>query len=292
MPATDDHYLSALREALRDLDPVQIQEAVQEARSEVERILEPLSWEQPGLAPEAALARVEASLGTPEAFAARFRRARQLPAPCPLSPETASVAPWPGFFEVLAEPHAYLSLLLLGGLLPLSILVFVWVSTGLSLALGLLVIGVGFPLLVLVLGSFRALGWAHARVLEVLTGIPAPKRLPLLPRVPGFWKKLGALFTEGLTWRALLLLLLLLPLGITYFVLLVTGTSLALGTLLLPLAHVSGDLGLEVFGKGVPLWASGGLSFLGGLMLVGLLHGGLALGRLHGRLSRRLLLGE
>lgn len=294
MHATPDSYLSALRESLADLDPALAAEALQAARGDLEAFLEQLSWQSPGLALEETMARAEAVLGSPEAFAAKFPMEKGWPLGGSLRPRPKDRRPpeWPGFFEILAEPRAYTSLVLLGLIFPLGIFAFTWVSTGLSLALGLLVIVLGFPLLVLVLGSFRALGLAHGRLVEALTGLPMPRRLVLLPRTPGFWKKLAALFTEGLTWRSLALLVLLLPLGITYFVFLVTGLALALSTLLLPLAHFSGAFGCELSGSEPPLWASGGLSFLGALMLVAMLHAGLALGRFHATLSRRVLLGE
>lgn len=283
MHPSAEPYLNALREALAEADAAQVRQALREARAALEEVLESLSWERPGLPPEETEARLESALGSPGRFAARFAAPTD---PIPRAMQTAKA--WPGFFEVLKEPRAYTGLLFLGLLFPIGILAFTWVSTLLSLSIGLLALFIGFPLLILTLASCRALGSLHGRLLEALTGFWMPRSLEALPKVPGFWKKLGALFTEGLTWRSIGLLLLLLPLGITYFTLVLSGLTLALALMLLPLATLSAEVGME---GALPLWAAGGISFLGALLLVALLHLSLALGRFHAHLSRRVLLG-
>lgn len=206
----------------------------------------------------------------------------------PSAPPARSAESWPGLFEILTCPRAYTSLLLLGLIFPFGLAVFIWVVTALSLSLGLLVLIIGFPLLVLALGSFRALARLHDLLVEALTGQALPPAFPVLPRAEGFWKRLGLLFTDSGTWRALLLLLCLFPLGIAYFAVLVTGFSLSVALTLAPLVQPWADLGLACGRVPLPLWAAAGLSALGLMLGIGLLHLGLALGRFQALLSRGL----
>jgi len=297
MFAQPEAYLDALRTALSGQDPAQVQDALREARSRIQREGDRLAWEAPDLEGQARLDRIIAALGTPEAFAEAFRQrervvteAFQAPED---DPEPNDPAPWPSFFGILAEPRAYGALFYLFSALITGIFYFTWVVTGLSLSLSLLFLVVGFPLLVLVLGSFRALAHVEGRLVEGLLGIRMPRRPPVLPKGKGFWERLGQLFTEAATWRAAAYLLLHMALGITYFTLLLTLLVICAAFLVIPLAFYGGLVSWDPmpFTQPPPPWLSVGLGFLGGLGLLGTLHLSLALGRLHGRYAKWLLVG-
>lgn len=143
--------------------------------------------------------------------------------------------PWPGLFEVALEPAAYgaLAWQLLG--LPLGILGFTWVATGLSLSLGLAIIGVGLFLGLAYLLACRGLAWADARVAAGLAGQKAPDAAPI-PEGRGFWDRLGQLLKDPASWGAQAFLLLRLPLGIAAFTALITLLCFALSALVFGLA--------------------------------------------------------
>ena len=109
--------------------------------------------------------------------------------------------PWPGLLEVALEPAAYgaLAWQLLG--LPLGIFGFTWVATGLSLSLGLAVIGVGLVLGLAYLLACRGLALAGARVAAGLAGQAGPGADPV-PAGPGFWNRLGQLLRDPASWGA------------------------------------------------------------------------------------------
>lgn len=297
MFAHPEAYLEALKAAFGNQDPAQVQDALREARSRIQRESDRLAWEAPDLAGAERMDRIVLALGSPEAFAETFRQRERVISEAFQAPETDTEPEfpqaWPTFFGILVEPRAYGALFYLFSALITGIFYFTWVITGLSLSLSLLFLVVGFPLLVLVLGSFRALAHLEGRLVEGLLGIRMPRRPPVLPKGKGFWERLGQLFTEAATWRAGAYLLFHMVLGIIYFTLLLSLFLIFLAFLVIPLALYGGFLAWDPmpFSQPPPPWLSVGLGFLGGLGLVGLLHLSLALGRLHGRYAKWLLIG-
>ncbi len=299
MPETLDAYLEALKVALAGSDRALVQDALFDARNRLNRELGRLSWEEPLLPADQALARAIAILGTPEQAAEAYRQRENLvaevlrPAPIAQEPER----PWPSLFGVFKDPRAYTSVLYLLLSFVTGIFAFVWVTTGLSLSIGLLVILIGFPLLLVFLGSVRALGLAEGRLVEALLDVRMPRRPPLLPEGLRWTQRLSNLFRDGYTWTSLLYLLLMLPLGIMHFTLTLVSFVLSFSLMAVPFAKLCGDFGgeMEVFGKVYgpdvmpPLWILVGIAFLGILALAGSLHLALAQGRLQGWLARQLL---
>lgn len=301
-------YLDELQRALAGADRALVQDALWDAKREVESQLASLAWLDPTLGHEEALHKALETLGSPEEAAARYRERERVadealrPAPMPERPElpTEPPRPWPSFFGILQEPKAYTSMLYLLLSLATGIFYFVWTITGLSLSLGLLVLVVGFPLLALFLGSFRALTLGEGRLVEALLDVRMPRRPTLLPEGRTWMERLGNLFRDGYTWRSLAYLVAMLPLGILYFTALVAGLSASLALLSVPVFSAllgRGCNGEIVVGPSMvydsghlpPLWLAVGVGFLGFFALIGALHGALALGRLHGRLARFLL---
>lgn len=299
MPETLDAYLEALKVALAGSDRAVVQDALFDARNRLNRELGRLSWEEPLLPADQALARAIAILGTPEQAAEAYRQRENLvaevlrPAPIAQEPER----PWPSLFGVFKDPRAYTSVLYLLLSFVTGIFAFVWVTTGLSLSIGLLVIIIGFPLLLFFLGSVRALGLAEGRLVEALLDVRMPRRPPLMPEGLRWTQRLANLFRDGYTWSSLLYLLLMLPLGIMHFTLTLVSFVLSFSLMAVPFAKLCGDFGgeMEVFGKVYgpdvmpPLWILVGIAFLGILALAASLHLALAQGRLQGWLARQLL---
>jgi hypothetical protein len=132
--------------------------------------------------------------------------------------------------------QTYLNLLYLLLAFPLGIAYFVFLTFGLSLAGGMLVIFVGVPIFMGVLYACLRLG-AFERLLArnmLRLSIPSP---PGLVSGPGFWPKLKALFGSSTTWKSLLYLLLKFPFGIAAFTVLVTAFSLSGALIVAPLTY-------------------------------------------------------
>jgi hypothetical protein len=141
-----------------------------------------------------------------------------------------------GFFEVVTSPHSYLNLLYLILSLPLGIFYFSFLTSGLSLGLGTLIIGVGIFILLAVLAAARGLASLERALARAFldTQIEGHGRIPLAWEHP--LRSLKETLTDSGTWKGILFLLIKLPLGIVSFVLTITLTALTLSLLLTPLA--------------------------------------------------------
>ena len=111
--------------------------------------------------------------------------------------------------------------------------------TGLSLSLGLAILIIGLPFFLGFIGITRVISLAEGRLLEAVSG----ERMPRRPAHPGAQVGLVARIMEMLrdarTWTTLIYLVAMLPLGIVYFVTAVTGLSVAVSFILLPVVGVS-----------------------------------------------------
>lgn len=138
------------------------------------------------------------------------------------------------FFGVVAQPRTWLNVAYLWLALPLGLVYFVFLSVGLSLGLSLVVVWVGIPILLVVVGAWWLFG-AFERVLaNYLLGVevaPSPRSWELYDTV---WGRLKGHFVAGATWRDLLYLFAKLPLGIVSFVLAMTALATTAWLLAMP----------------------------------------------------------
>ncbi|HZH43594.1 MAG TPA: sensor domain-containing protein [Lysobacter sp.] len=290
LPTTIPAYLDQLREALRGSDPALIQDALYDA----EEYLRSELAEQPGRSEAEVIASVAGSYGAPEEVAEIYRdteskvqTALRPPAP---PPRRSSLG---RFFGVAAEPRTYGALFYMLLSLATGIFYFTWVVTGLSLSAGMLVLVVGVPLLILFLGSVRALSLVEGRLVEVMLGERMPRRPLYAARTQPWFERIKAMFTDPRTWGTLLYFALMMPLGIVYFTLAVTGLSVSLSLIAAPVALMLGvyDVldanGITLIGADPwtwPLWM-----LLGVVLLFATLHLARGIGTLHAQLAKHLL---
>ena len=291
LPTTIPQYLEQLRAALRGADPAMIQDALYDA----EEYLRSELAEQAGKSEAEVIASVASSYGAPEEVAEIYRDTevtvnRALRAPA--SPKRKSLLGQ--FFGVAVDPRTYGALFYLLLSLATGVIYFTVVTTGISLSLGLLILIIGIPLLVLFLGLIRVLSLVEGRIVEVLLGERMPRRPLYTQRGKGWLERIKEMFTDGRTWTAMLYFLLMMPLGTAYFTIAVTGLSVAVSMILLPIGLFFG-LGSHLFVDGVDLvYTSEPWTFplvvLGGVLLLFVtLHLARAIGKLHGLLAKHLL---
>ncbi len=126
----------------------------------------------------------------------------------------------PSFVETVLHPfverRTYLALLyaLLG--LPLGIFYFVFIVTGLSLGLGLLITLAGIPVLVLTLAGCRGLAQLERTLAVSLLGASMP-RVSSERDGGSLWRRLIRELRSGATWRELTYLLIRFVTGIASF---------------------------------------------------------------------------
>lgn len=134
---------------------------------------------------------------------------------------------WRSLLRPLTTARGYTALThhLIG--LPLGILYFTWLVTGLSTGLGLAITLIGIPLLTLVLASVRPLLAGERAMANALLGAEIPSA-PLAPRGEGWIGRLKAYWTDSATWRGIAYLLARFPVGIFTFTVAVATYASAL----------------------------------------------------------------
>ena len=300
LPTTIPEYLEQLRAALRGADPAMIQDALYDA----EEYLRSELAEQSGKSEAEVIASVAGSYGAPEEVAEIYRDTevtvnRALRAPA--VPKRKSLLG--RFFGVIVDPRTYGALFYMLLSLATGIVYFTVVVTGASLSAGLMVLIIGIPLLVLFLALIRVLSLVEGRIVEVLLGERMPRRPLYTQRGKGWLERIKEIFTDGRTWTAMLYFLLMLPLGIAYFTVAVTGLTMAVAFIAAPLAAWLGIANIRSDVDGWMLIGDAGngittsvhawelpLLFVGGfLLLFVMLHLVKGIGKLHGLLAKHLL---
>ncbi len=300
LPTTIPGYLQQLREALRGADPAMIQDALYDA----EEYLRSELAEQAGRSEAEVIASVAGSYGAPAEVAEIYRDTeitvnRALRAP--IAPKRKSL---PGqFFGVIVDPRTYGALFYMLLSLATGIVYFTVVTTGLSLSLGLMILIIGIPLLVLFLGLIRVLSLVEGRIVEVLLGERMPRRPLYTQRNKTWLQRIGDMFTDGRTWTAMLYFVLMLPLGVAYFTVAVTGLATSISLMGAPIAVWLGLADVQSNSNGFLLWGTTGNGLVtnlatwhlplvlvaGFLLFFVTLHLAKFIGGLHGTLAKHLL---
>jgi len=302
MATTVPEYLDQLRAALAGADPAMIQDAQYDA----EEYLRSELAAQPGRSEAEVIASVAGSYGAPEEVAEIYRDTevtvnRALRPP--LAPKRNSVLGQ--FFGVIVDPRTYGALFYMLLSLATGIVYFTVVTTGVSLSLGLMILIIGIPLLVLFLGLVRVLSLLEGRIVEVLLGERMPRRPLYTQQGKGWLERIKEMFTDGRTWTAMLYFLLMMPLGILYFTIAVTGLATSLSLMAAPIAVWTGLADVQmtqnefnvlaITGPGTDLTTSLGMwslpvALVGGFLLFFVtLHVAKGIGKLHGLLAKHLL---
>ncbi len=316
LPQTIVEYLEQLRNELRGADPAMIQDALYDAEEHLRAELA----EHPELSEAQMLAGVAGSYGAPaevadiyrakdEIVQSTLRPGNWMPVAANQdfvsstsavdSPRATATAPsQPGalrrFFAVGADPRSYACLFYMLLSLATGIFYFTWATVGLSLSAGLSILIIGLPFIVLFFGSVRVLALVEGRLIEATLGVRMPRRTRYTDKSMSIWQRIGAMFTDPRTWLTVLYMLLMMPLGIAYFTIAVTGLSVSLALIFAPLLQLIGIPGVTFSVSGdsswdAPLWLSPVLVCLGIALLFLTLHLARGIGYLHGRFARSLL---
>ncbi len=290
-PKTIPEYLDRLRHELRDADPALLQDALYDA----EEYLRSELAENPGTDEATLLANIASSYGAPDEVAAIYRdtevKVSRALSPPPVAPRRSLAGQ---FFGVATDTRAWTALFYMLLSMATGVVYFTVVTTGLSLSLGLAILIIGIPFAILFIGIVRLLALVEGRLVEVMLGERMPRRplyaergLPLLTRI-------GRMFTDPRTWSTMLYMLLMLPLGITYFTVAVTGLSVSLALIFGAVAMGLHLMGADIFSvhwyvDTPALWELPTALVLGVLGLFVTLHVARLVGMGHGLLAKHLL---
>jgi uncharacterized membrane protein len=296
-PETVREYLNALTSALRaqKCPPGLIADALNDCEEHLRNEIA----QNPGVPEAEVLASVIETYGTPAEIAEEYKsmEASLTSGPFP----TAEMPPEEGhygFFNVLTDPRTYGALIYMLLSLATGIFYFTWTVVGISLSLSFAILIIGIPFALLFIGSVRVLAHVEGRIVEALLGVRMPRKLPppTAAGEDGILARIKDALTDARTWSSMFYLLLMLPLGIVYFVLAVVGLACSIGITGGALAGlVTGHVNLEM--DGAPylqhfLSTAPGLVFgalVGLLMFFVVLHIARGVGRIHARIAETLL---
>jgi hypothetical protein len=291
-----EEYLTQLRAALQGCDTATLQDALADAEDHLRSALAGAKEVQPGISDAAALAEIIEKYGSPEEVSAAYREIeRRIPPALAPAPQTADRPFWKRFLGVVTDPRAWGALTYMLISLPTGILYFTWAVTGWSLSLGLIILIIGLPFFLLFMLSVRGISLVEGRIVEALLGVRMPRRAIFVDKTHGFWGRVKDLLLSRLTWKILIYMLLMLPLGIIYFTVFVSLLSISLYLIAVPIIEIFyhfpvitiNELRYFVPVWGMPFWVLGG-----GLVVLLTMHLAKLLGQMQGRFAKFMLVGE
>src|SRR4029077_18223042 len=162
---------------------------------------------------------------------------------------------------------------------------------------------IGLPVFLGFIGITRVISLGEGRLLEAVSGERMPRR-PVHPGAPdGLVARILEMLKDARTWTTLIYFLMMLPLGTVYFVTAVTGLSVGVSFLLVPVVGMALRLGWwgpwEYDGPIVfnPAWIDtpGGWIFcvvFGVVVLTTLLHVARVVVSIHARTAKTLLVAQ
>src|SRR4030081_3421195 len=292
-PRSIDQYLRQLREVLAGEDAALIQDALYDA----EEYLRAEVAAHPDKSESDVLELIASTYGAPDEVASAYRDTEAKVKAAMTAPRKIANSGAGAFFGVFLDPRAYTSLFFMLLSLATGVIYFPFAVTGLSLSAGLAVLVIGLPFFLVFMALTRVVSLAEGRLIEAMTGERMPRR-PAHQGVPeGLWSRVGQMLKDQRTWTTLAYLILMLPLGIVYFVMAVVGLSLSLSFFFAPLAGLAErfgwvDLPGDMYMNSVwldSLWALPLMVLAGVVLLTLLMHLARGVGRLHAMYAKALL---
>jgi uncharacterized membrane protein len=299
-PRSIDQYLRQLREELAGADSALIQDASYDA----EEYLRAEVAAHPDKSESDVLELIASTYGAPDEVAGAYRDTEVKVKAAMATPRKEAKSALGRFFGVFLDPRAYTSLffMLLG--LPRGLIYFVLVAVGLSLSAGFSLLIIGVPFFLAFMAVCRVISLAEGRLIEAMTGVRMPRRPVYQGTATGFWARIGEMLRDRRTWTTIAYLILMLPIGILYFVIAVAGLSVSLSLIALPIVGVLaragwfGMGGVEAFSTAQPEWAFDTglgipiLGLAGLLLLTSLVHLARGIGRLHALFAKTMLVAR
>ncbi|MBU7019357.1 MAG: sensor domain-containing protein [Theionarchaea archaeon] len=307
-------YLKSLEKALKGLDPALIADALDDAEEHLELATEEYIKSGKFESSQEALEAAIKEYGLPSDIAEEYMRLE--PEKEPIVPKKRSLLYQ--IFGVYVERQTYLNLIYLLLQFPLGLIYFLYIVPAVLVILVLFITLVGIPLGILFLLSIFGLSWFHGRISEAFLGIRMPQKRRKfitgasqermrnsMKDVTDFgrftssptWQKTESILKDVRLYTSTAYLFLTFPLGIIYFVVFVALFS-STASLIVPPIDVFQPLLTELF-EGT--WAHFGLAqfgttsytntypIFGFILLTGTLHLSNMLARLHGRMTKALL---
>jgi len=297
-----EEYLQSLKTALSGTDKAIVQDALSDAEEHLRAALHSEMQEDSGASALKVLERNMAEYGSPQEVAEAYRNWESDFPPTLASAsqdtpqkQTQAGSSASGFFGVFTDPRAWGGVVYMLISLVTGSLYFSWAVAGLSTSLGVMILIIGIPVTILFLLSVRGLAFLEGRLVEALLGERMPRRPAFTDPHQSWPARLKQLLLGKSTWLALLYMVLMLPLGVTYFSVMVTVLALSAGMIAAPVLDLGFGVPVVNIGSAVyhisPYQAP--LFLLGGVLLAtGTFHVARWTGRFHGKLAKILLVSD
>ncbi len=140
-------------------------------------------------------------------------------------------------YGVFAKPQTYLNLLYLLLAFPLGLAYFVFLVTGLSVGIGLIILWVGLLILAGVLALCWPLTLFERQMAISLLKVEIPPLTHAQENPGGVLQQIKNHLSNPATWKGIAFLFIKFPVGLASFIVTVTLGSLSLGLILAPLAY-------------------------------------------------------
>jgi uncharacterized membrane protein len=299
-PRSIDQYLRQLREELAGADAALIQDALYDA----EEYLRAEVAAHPDKSESDVLELIASTYGAPDELAASYRDTEVKVKAAMATPRKVPKSKLGAFFGVFLDPRAYTSLFFMLLCLATGIIYFVFAIVGLSMSAGLAVLIIGVPFFLMFVAVGRVVSLAEGRLIEAMTGVRMPRRPVYQGSALGFWARIREMLRDRRTWTTIAYFLLMLPIGIIYFVIAVVGLCVSLAFIALPITVICAQAGwfgmggVEVFSQAQPEWIFDSgfavpiLGLAGVLLLTSLMHLARGIGRLHALFAKSMLVAR
>jgi len=173
------------------------------------------------------------------------------------------------FIGVVGSRRAYLNMLYLVLTLPLGVFYFVYLVTGISVGFSLIILWIGIPILLLVIGGWWLLAAFERQMAIHWLGEDIGEMLQPSQEASSAGR-LRAFLSGRVTWTSLVYLLVKLPMGILAFVIVVTLSAITVVSITAPLTYQWGVIQIDLW-YGVPAWNINRINDALILSLIGLL---------------------
>jgi uncharacterized membrane protein len=299
-PRSIDQYLRQLREELAGADSALVQDALYDA----EEYLRAEVAAHPDKSESDVLELIASTYGAPDEVASAYRDTEVKVKAAMATPRAVPKSKVGAFFGVFLDPRAYTSLFFMLLCMATGIIYFTFAVVGMSLSLGLAVLIIGVPFFLLFMAVGRALSLAEGRLIEAMTGVRMPRRPVYQGAALSFWARILEMLKDRRTWTTIAYFILMLPIGILYFVIAVVGLSVSLAFIALPITVVLAQAGwfglggVEVFPQAQPEWLFDSgiaipiLGVAGVLLLTSFMHLARGVGRLHALFAKSMLVAR
>ncbi len=287
-----DDYLTRLKKELKGSDPALIQDALSDAEEHLRSALDIAQRETPNIAEAEVLVSIIDKYGSPSEVAAAYKKIEThlVPVFTPISlPDTRPFIS--RFFSIISDSRAWGALFYMILSVLTGSLFGIWGLFGSVLSLISLFLVIGVLITGLFLLSIRGIALIEGRIVEALLGMRMPRKPVFFRRKLGPMDKFKALVRDPYTWKSLVYLVTLFPLGWLYFGLSGFAFALALSFVFAPVLELIYHLPLELFGTDAftPVGMLPVVTLAGVLMIFLILHLAKFIGRIHGSFAKFML---